>query len=136
MKLASSPALISLIIVKSSSFPEYLNPRIRKKMIEMMYEGPVVKIMCLICSNNVEPAMAGARFVVSESGDILSPKYAPEIMAPPIIGAGMPRPIPTPIKAIPTVPAVVQEDPVASDTIELINNVATRKMDGDKILRP
>ena len=80
--------------------------------------------------------MAGERFVVSESGDILSPKYAPEIIAPPITGAGIFKLIPIPIRAIPTVPAVVHEEPVARETMEHINKVASKKIFGDKILSP
>ncbi len=80
--------------------------------------------------------MAGAKLVVSERGDILSPKYAPDIIAPAIIGVGIPNPIPTPISAIPTVPAVVHELPVANETIAHIIHVATKKIPGDKILSP
>lgn len=92
--------------------------------------------MCQMCSNKVAPAIAGARFVVSDKGDILSPKYAPEIIVPAICGVGIPRPVPTPIKAIPTVPAVVQELPVARETIAQIIQVAIRNIAGDRILRP
>ena len=44
--------------------------------------GAVVRTMWRMWANSSEPATAGARLVVSESGDILSPKYAPETMAP------------------------------------------------------
>ena len=74
--------------------------------------------MCLMWSNSVAPAIAGARFVVSERGDILSPKYAPVTMAPAAIAVLTPSPVATPISATPTVPAVVHDDPVASDTIQ------------------
>ena len=37
-------------------------------------EVPVVYTMCLMCVNKLEPAIAGARLVVSDNGDILSPK--------------------------------------------------------------
>ncbi len=92
--------------------------------------------MCFICSNSSEPAIAGAKFVVSERGDILSPKYAPDIIAPAIIGVGMPRPWPIPRSAIPTVPAVVQELPVARETIEHIIQEATKNILGEMILSP
>ena len=36
--------------------------------------GTVVYAMYFICVNKSVPAIAGAKFVVSESGDILSPK--------------------------------------------------------------
>ena len=40
----------------------------------IVIDGKVVHIMCFMCVNKSVPAMAGARLVVSESGDILSPK--------------------------------------------------------------
>ena len=73
--------------------------------------------------------------VVSERGDILSPKYDPEMIAPATMGKGTPKPRPTPIKAIPTVPAVDQELPVASETVAQIRHVANRKILGDNISR-
>ena len=53
------------------------------------------------------PAIAGAKFVVSLRGDILSPKYAPEITAPAVISAGILNAIPTATRAIPIVAEVV-----------------------------
>ena len=58
------------------------------------------------------PAIAGAKFVVSDSGDILSPKYAPEIIAPAVISGERPKPKDIPIKATPSVPATVHELPI------------------------
>ena len=58
------------------------------------------------------------------------------MMAPAIIGEGIPSVCPIPNNAIPTVPAVVQEEPVATDTIEQIHKVATKKIPGDKMLSP
>ena len=40
----------------------------------MIMDGMVVYIMYLICVIKSVPAIAGAKFVVSERGDILSPK--------------------------------------------------------------
>jgi hypothetical protein len=73
--------------------------------------------------------IAGARFVVSLSGDILSPKYAPEITAPAVIPEGILKAIPTATKAIPTVAEVVYELPVVSDT-----NIETSNVIGKKAL--
>ncbi len=80
--------------------------------------------------------MPGARFVVSESGDILSPKYAPETMAPAAMANGTPSPSATPIKATPTVPAVVQELPVTKDTTAHPAQAAARNHAGDNSLTP
>ena len=85
-------------------------------------------IMNLTCVNTSVPAIAGARFVVSERGDILSPKYEPEIIAPAAIGAGIPSPVATPISATPIVPAVPHEVPVAREVIEHIITAATRNI--------
>ena len=54
----------------------------------MIRVGPVVQSIALIWVKSSEPATAGARFIVSERGEILSPKYAPEITKPAVTGAG------------------------------------------------
>ena len=56
-------------------------------------------------------------FVLSESGDILSPKYAPATIAPATAGSGAPIPAATLIRAAPTVPAAPQEVPVLTERI-------------------
>ena len=63
---------------------------------------------------------------VSERGDILSPKYAPDITAPAVTAGGI-QPYPIPSAAIPIVPAVVHELPVAKDMIQQIIQTAARK---------
>ena len=76
----------------------------------------------MTCSNNSLPATAGARLVVSDNGEILSPKYAPEITNPAVIGSGRPKPALIPIKATPTVDLVVQQHHVAiATTTEIIS---------------
>ena len=68
----------------------------------------------------------GARFVVSDNGDNLSPKYAPETIAPAVAGNEAPSPVAIPIKATPTVPADPQEVPVTIEMIaETINAIST-----------
>ena len=49
--------------------------------------------------------ITGARLVVSERGETLSPKYAPDTMAPAVIASDIPIPLAIPIKATPTVAA-------------------------------
>ena len=51
-----------------------LNPMIKNAIKAMVIEGMVVMSMYLMWSNKSAPAMAEAKFVVSESGEILSPK--------------------------------------------------------------
>ncbi len=86
--------------------------------------------MCRMCVNRSVPATAGARFVVSDMGDILSPKYAPEMIAPATTGSPMPRVRPMVISATPTVPMVDQLLPIASDTTEHARHATTRNTDG------
>ena len=61
------------------------------------------------------PETAGATLVVSDNGDILSPKYAPETMAPARSGAGTPIASPIPINASPMVLIVPKDVPVIID---------------------
>ena len=86
--------------------------------------------MYLICVNKSVPAIAGARLVVSDSGDILSPKYAPEIIVPATKPSDIPKAFPIPNKAIPTVAIVDHELPEAKDTTAQMIHVATRNILG------
>ena len=80
--------------------------------------------------------MAGAKLVVSDKGESLSPKYAPEITAPATIPIGIPNTFPMPINAIPTVADVVQLLPVAKEIIAQITMQAGRNIVGCKICNP
>ena len=86
-----------------------------------------------MCEMRSEPAIAGARLVVSDKGDILSPKYAPLRIAPAISPSEIFKAFPIPIKAIPIVAEVVQELPVAIETIIQIIQAAKRNILGFKI---
>ena len=101
-----------------------------------MKAGKVVYVIYLICVNKSDPDIAGARFVVSDNGDILSPKYAPEIIAPPIKPTGIPSAFPIASRAIPIVAIVLQELPLEIEIIAVIIAVAKRKILGFKIWRP
>ncbi len=89
-----------------------------------------------MCVNNSPPAIAGARLVVSDNGDILSPKYAPDNTAPATMPKGIPIAWPIPIKAIPTVAEVVQELPVAIEIMAQMTTVAGRNIVGFNIFKP
>ena len=80
--------------------------------------------------------MAGARLVVSDSGESLSPKYAPAKIAPAVGPRGIPIPVAMPMRASPMVPMVPHDEPVASDVIEHIRTAAIRNIEGDKSLSP
>lgn len=73
------------------------------------------------------PAMAGAKLVVSLKGDILSPKYAPEIIAPAMIPSENPMAFPMPSNARPTVATVLHELPVDKETMQQTMQAAGKK---------
>ena len=89
-----------------------------------------------MCRNKSVPDADDARIVVSDKGDILSPKYAPEIIAPAVQDDGMDNASPIPKSATPIVATVVQELPVTTLTIAHITQVLTRKNCGDIICMP
>ena len=72
----------------------------------------------------------------SDSGDCLSPKKAPQQTAPAVIATGMPKPMEMPMKAIPMVEAVVQEEPVIVDMIAHMMATKGRKIAGLISSRP
>ena len=82
------------------------------------------------------PVMPESRLVVSETGDILSPKYAPDTMAPAVSPVGKPRASPTPSRARPAVPMVPKEVPVMREKTAQMSTVLTRNMEGERSFRP
>ena len=64
--------------------------------------------------------------VVSDSGDILSPKNAPDTIAPAVMANDMSRAPEMPMKARPTVPTVVNELPTHMPTIEVTMSTTAR----------
>ncbi|MPN00231.1 hypothetical protein SDC9_147425 [bioreactor metagenome] len=98
-----------------------------------MYPGIVTVATALICSKTFTSQVAEDKLTVSEIGDNLSPKIAPEITAPAVIAGSMPRPPPIPIRATPKVAAVPHEVPVARHDIEHTKIVVSKKTDGDII---
>ena len=89
--------------------------------------------MCVIRS---VPATAGARLVVSLRGDILSPKYAPLKMAPATHPSDNPSAWPMPTNAMPTVPTVPHDDPVAKESTAHTMQAANKKMPGCRTMSP
>ena len=64
---------------------------------------------------------------MSERGDNLSPKYAPEITAPAVMLGGMPNALPTETNATPIVAEVIYELPAVNETIAVITRVNGKK---------
>ena len=100
--------------------------------------GPAVQNMLRMCWAVVRPrpTNCGTRIVVSESGVILSPKYAPQMTAPAAIGFETPITPAMPMKATPSVPAVVHELPVTMPTTAQIAAVARKNTLGLSSLTP
>ena len=63
--------------------------------------------------------------VVSDSGDILSPKNAPETTAPATMAGCAPSACPMPMKATPSVAQVVRLLPMAMPTTEVSTKADT-----------
>src|SRR5699024_90000 len=107
--------VVSIVFIVSgavTSLFDTLIPAIKYIIIDTIAAGTVVHIICLICSYNSLPAAIGARFVVSDSGDSLSPKYAPATIAPAVAGRLASSPVAIPINATPTVPTDPHDVPV------------------------
>lgn len=102
----------------------------------MIKPGPVVHNMWAMWPQSVEPAAIDAKLVESDSGDNLSPKYAPDNTAPAAIGIERFKPIATPIRATPMVPAEPHDVPVQVDTKAVSKNAETQKYDGSIYFKP
>ena len=98
--------------------------------------GTVVIVMYRMWVKISVPAIAGARLVVSLSGLILSPKYAPLIIAPATTASFIPIALPIPSKATPMVATVDHELPVAILTIAPTTTAVTRKSFGLMMFNP
>ena len=131
---AASTALVLPKARSASTSPR--SPRAVKIASAQTKEGIVVHNMWRMCSNSSAPATAGARLVVSDSGDILSPKYAPEITAPAVAAGDSPRPWATPTRPMPRVPAVVQELPMAREATAQSTALDTKNQAGSRIFMP
>ena len=92
--------------------------------------------IALICTKISVSVNVEAKIVVSERGDILSPKYAPDMIAPAVYAGLIPIAVPMPIIATPTVPAVPHDVPVATEITQQNKKVNGRKNFGVIIFIP
>ena len=83
-----------------------------KKTPEIINAGIVVYIMFLMWSKRSIPTMLAAIPVVSDSGDILSPKKAPDTTAPAVIAGFRSNTPDRPMSATPRVATVVKLLPI------------------------
>ena len=93
----------------------------------MSEAGIVVHIIARICENIFTFVTNAAKLVVSDSGDILSPKTAPAMMAPAAIPKFIFNWLAMEISAIPAVDADPQAVPVAKLQMAEIINADTKK---------
>ena len=82
-----------------------------------------IPLMC--CWTVTPPTIDGTSTVVSESGDILSPMYPPEMTAPAAASGDTWSTGAIPTNATPSVPAVVHELPVTIPTTAQMIATAT-----------
>ena len=122
--------LCSITRVSASEVVEPLRPAITKTTSAIINDGVVVKSMYLMWVNKGTSAVEDASTVVSLMSEILSPKYAPEMMAPAIQPSLKPNALPIPIKATPMVAMVVHEEPVSNEITAHIMHVAGRNIEG------
>ena len=80
--------------------------------------------------------MDDAMTVVSDKGEILSPKYAPEMIAPATSPSLNPSAFPMPSNATPMVAMVVQELPIINETRAQMTQAVKRNTFGLIILTP
>lgn len=69
-------------------------------------------------------------------GDILSPKYAPDITAPAVYADGIPSASPMPSSAMPMVAIVVHDVPVITEMSDAMMQAQGRKNNGDMNCTP
>src|SRR5699024_4964696 len=124
---------ISIFVV---SAVDIFGDSIANKMKEIINAGKVVQPIFFIWSNKSTCKMDDAIFVVSDSGDILSPKNAPETIAPAVIASEISIALAIPMKATPIVPTVVNELPTLTPTIAQTTNTITKKNFGVTISNP
>lgn len=105
-----------------SSNPEIEGDKTEYKTALRKNAGTVVQLIFFICSNKSILTMLAAKLVVSDNGDILSPKNAPDTIAPAVKTSDASIAPAILIKATPTVATVVSELPIAVPMIAVIIN--------------
>ena len=136
MKLDERILSVSFTLSLSISTAENFVCITPKKMMVAMYAGIVAVATLLIWSKILTSHVPDERLTVSDIGDILSPKMAPQIIAPAVIAGGIFNPPPIPISATPNVAAVPQDVPVHSVVLAQTKVAAIRNIDGEIIFRP
>ena len=106
------------------------NPATIKMIAHNISVGILVISIYLICLYKSTPEILEDKYVVSERGDILSPKYAPDIIAPASQALSNPIISPALSIAIPIVPIVVQELPRIREIIVVNKNITNRNIEG------
>ena len=135
-KLLPRVASISWTLLRSALADALRTPSTQYSTRQMTVAGTVVYIMEPMWSYSGVPDISAATLVVSDRGDSLSPKKAPEHTAPAISGAEMPMLTPTPNRARPMVAMEPKEEPVNRDVMAHRMKVSGTIMLGEQIFRP
>ena len=113
---ASSCSMITTAVSGSSPAPvPRSRPSTRNRAAPMTQAGMVVHSWERIWLHRSVPAQAGARLVVSDMGEILSPNTEPATTAPPMMPMSTPWPWARAMHTTPAVPAADQLEPVMVD---------------------
>ena len=136
LKLLCKDSITIFICVISAVFPPTVNPAIVNARAVILKADKDTGSIPFTWSITSISAIAADRTQLSDKGDSLSPKYAPDRTAPAVIGAGIPSAAPIPIIAIPEVPTVPQDVPVAIDVIAHNISVASRNIEGCITFKP
>ena len=136
LKFAPRVSRISSMLLRSALAEAFLMPSTVYRIRQITVAGTVVYIMEPMWSYRGVPDISAATLVVSDRGDILSPKKAPEQTAPAISGAEMPILVPTPNKAKPMVAIEPKEVPVKRLVIAQRTKASGTMILGEQILRP
>src|SRR5699024_1225084 len=99
-----------------------VDPSSVKKTAPSSQAGTVVQSWERIWDQRSVPAQAGARLVVSDMGEILSPKTDPAMIAPAIMPRSAWWPWARAMQTTPAVPAADQLEPVMVDMMEQDKN--------------
>ena len=128
--------IVSRAAVSTSPPGDTRRPMNQKRPALKTRPGIVSHSMWRMWSKSPSPTIAGATLVVSDSGESLSPKNAPEMTAPATTGSGTPMPPPMAMNARPTVAMDVNELPRTREMKAVTRQAIGRKNVGLMNSRP
>ena len=118
------------IVFLSIALSPEVNPSIAYRTAAITVVGTIALRLCLRCCIRGTLQAEAVSSGVSEAGEIASPTYDPETIAPTTIAGLSPRPSPTPIIAIPAVLIVPHDVPVGIARIAQNRNARQKNILG------